>query len=210
MGARDLGCFVPDSPEWYAERQYRVGGSDIGAICGWSPYADREAIMRHKLEFQTPPEKLSKGKDRGNRLEAAVLSWMQDKVGAGELETGHTYVDADRDWMLFNPDALTVVKEKRVIFEAKTTAEESVENMWGRAGTDKFPLGYQAQCTWGMGILGYEMAYLGVLHGTKNGRPDLGFSLYKIKFNQDLFDKLVLKGQEFIDEMYERKDLLWA
>lgn len=210
MAARDLGEFVPDSPEWYAARQSRVGGSDIGAICGWSPYGTYESIMERKLEPQGPAEKLSKGKDRGHRLEEAVLTWMRDKTGAGRLDTGHTFVDTERDWMLFNPDALTIVKSEPVIFEAKTTAEETTENGWGRAGTDKFPLAYQTQCTWGMGILGYKVAYLGVLHGTKNGRPDLGFSLYKIKFNQDLFDKLVQKGQAFIEDMYERKELMWA
>ena len=212
MVARDLGYLEPDSAAWYAARQERIGGSDIGAICGWSPYADREAIMSRKLETQVPPDKLSKGKDRGKRLEDAVVGWMLDKTNAELDKTAlhHTFVDVDRDWMLFNPDALATVKGEKAIFEAKTTAERSEERGWGRAGTDKFPLGYQAQCMWGMGILGYETAYLGVLGGTHNGRPDLGFALYKIKFDKDLFMRLVQKGEEFINEMNERKELLWA
>ena len=210
--ARDLG-FVgePNSPGWMEARQSRIGGSDIGAICGWSRFDTREEIIQRKLG-NLPEKALTPAMDRGNRLEEPVLLWLQDKLGL-QIDRDahkHTFVHDEHDWMVYNPDGIAYTDDgTMIVLEAKTCSDRSTEFMWGRAGGQKFPTSYQAQVTWGMGIMGCKTAYLGVLRGAINGRPDLGFDKYLMHFDKTAFATLQAKGQEAFDEMTERKGLLW-
>jgi predicted phage-related endonuclease len=38
--------------EWLGERKNYIGGSDLGAICGLSPYMYRPAIIKHNSSNQ--------------------------------------------------------------------------------------------------------------------------------------------------------------
>ena len=219
--ATDLGWVGnPGSDTWNALRENSIGGSDIAAICGWSPYADREKVMQRKLNPQVKAS--TKSQDRGHRLEDAVLWWLKDRLeaefidwSAENLLEQHTYRHDVHQWATCTPDALALVRPskskppEKAIFEAKTTMDRNTDNGWGRGGSGKVPIGYATQVTWTMGIMGYSTAYLGLLAGAVNGRPELSFMHFKIDFNQGAFDHLIDKATEFMDELNERKQLLW-
>jgi len=160
------------------------------------------------------PSKSTTSQDRGHRLEEAILGWLKDRLDAtlltSTLEGQDTYQHEEFMWATYSPDALaTTPKDPKCIFEAKTAHDRGSDYGWGRGGTNKVPPAYGAQVTWGMGILGYPRAYIGVLGGGLNGRPTLGFMHYKIDYNEDSFNRLLSEGEAFMEELEERKALLW-
>ena len=203
--SRILGTFAPDSPEWYAARAGRVGGSDVAAICGWSPYTTREQLLTQKAtnadtKIDTPATR------RGHLVEPAILAWLEWRhdLTIDPIASEATYTHDDNDRWLYNPDALTT---SGVLLEAKSTTDRCTDRGWGRAGTDQVPLGYQAQVIWGMGILGLQVCHLGVLAGAVNGRPCLDFATYTIPFNPRIFAHIARRVDAFLadlDHLIER------
>ena len=71
MKPRLLGTYVPGSPEWHAARRWRIGGSEIAQVMGWSRFGSRDDLLAAKLNpVDKPP---SRAMLRGTLLEPAVL-----------------------------------------------------------------------------------------------------------------------------------------
>jgi predicted phage-related endonuclease len=83
LTGRLLGYFPADSDEWHAARATRVGASEIGAICGWSPWQTRADVMARKLSGERGPQ--TKAQARGHYLEEPVAEWFCDETG---IDTG--------------------------------------------------------------------------------------------------------------------------
>lgn len=199
MTARLLGNWPDRSPEWLAARKGRIGGSDLGALLGWSQYktpADLAAEKLGKLPLDAAPPSVAQ--ERGIYCEDAIRRWVGDRCQfTWDPAMVGTWVDADDDRLLVNPDG---VSTDGYLLEAKTCAVRDAEHGWGRAGTDRIPLSYSAQTVWGMGILGLEHAVVGVL----SGAPTFGFSLYRVDFDQETFDYLRARAVAFLDSLNER------
>lgn len=196
--ARHLGHWPDGSPEWHEARRTRIGGSDIATVCGWSPYETANQLLARKLGL-APEKPYSKAMHRGHILEPAIAAWLADVHGlSADPALNGTYVDDDHDGFAYNPDGIT---SDGILLEFKTTSDRSRDNGWNRAGTDQIPLHYQAQVTWGMGLLGIRECVLAVLAGAVNGRPDLHFQRYKITFHQGAYDHMVAKATEFHQRM---------
>lgn len=201
--ARIAGKFKPGTPEWHALRAGRIGGSEIGSVVGWSHFVTREDVMLQKLGL-APPVKLNAAMERGNILEDPVAQWLAGKFGLEYDEEGskNTYLHDVHDWALFNPDRLTM--DGRRLVEIKTTNNLTQRYDWGPAGSGLVPLNYEAQAHWGMGIMGIEETYFGVLAGAKEGRPDLHFTHYVVPFNEKVFAYLIGEAEKFYIEYLER------
>ena len=197
MKPRLLGAYVPGSPEWHAARRWRIGGSEIAQVMGWSRFGSRDDLLAAKLNpVDKPP---SRAMLRGTLLEPAVLSWGAARHGYQYADgSDGTYLHGVYDWAVFNPDALLV---DGPLVEVKTTADRSGEMGWGRAGTDQIPLYYRAQVAWGMAVLDLPETRLLCLHGATNGRPDLDIAEYRIKRDRPLEMKLLAAGKRFIHEL---------
>lgn len=214
--ATRLGYWSPDDPEWHDARRWRIGGSEIAQVCGWSPYGTADDLLATKLDPQ--PRTTSRAQERGNALEDAVLGWAATREGL-TLEPADkskaTYVHDDHPFALFNPDGIAwrevfigtgsdaegASEFEDVLIEAKTTADRAAEKGWGRAGSDKVPLYYAAQVQWGLGVLGLDRAVLACLHGATNGRPDLGLAVYRIAADPSAFSFLLTKAEAFLDRL---------
>lgn len=164
------------SPEWHEARRWRVGGSEIGAICGWSPWAGPEGVAERKLSGETseptPRQQL------GHDAEPMLASWLGRKIGAAvDLKPG-TWLD---ELGIANPDGL--VGATGELFEAKTVNDRSKDDGWGRQGTDLVPLYFAAQCIWYCGLTGAPGAHLVALCGALNGRVGLHVAHYYIPAN---------------------------
>lgn len=200
MTGKAIGPFAPGSAEWHEARRTRIGGSDIGTVMGWSPYETRAELLHRKAGLLAP-KKQSPAMKRGHLCEGAVLAYLADRHNltyAPDM-SGQTFVHADHDWALYNPDAIAT---SGVLVEAKTCSDRNAENGWGRAGTDQVPLHYVAQVTWGMGVTGANLCHVGVLAGALNGRPNLDFATYTVDFNADLFAALLAEGERFITDLH--------
>lgn len=205
---RALGTFAPDSPEWHAARRWRVGGSEIGQIMGWSQFGNRDDLLAAKLAGTDADRQPTPAQLRGTLLEPAILAWGQACHGYQYSPQGAgTWLHERFDWALFNPDAVT---GDGLLIECKSTVDRSTDRGWGRAGTDAVPLAYRAQVTWGMGILGLDAAHVLVLHGATNGRPDLAFARYVVPFDRPLFTRLLAAGLRFHRDLIAARDTATA
>ena len=191
--ARMLGRWKPGSPEWHEARRWRVGGSEIGTVMGLNPHEDAATLAARKRDG-APPKAPSPAMLRGVYLEEGVADWLADTEGLFyDANYRATFVHTAHDWALFNPDAVTT--DGRLV-EIKTASEKSVEHGWGRAGTDQIPLTYQAQCQWGLGILGLTDCLVGVCFGSP-----FEFRRYRIRADARVFAAMLAAGQRFIDDL---------
>lgn len=201
--ARLLGRFVHESPEWREARRWRVGGSEIGVVCGFSPHQTADRLLVDKLSGAFT--EATDAQLRGQCLEPGIEAWTAAKYGlAIDHDLDGTYVSDARNWQLYNPDGIT---PDGWLLEFKTTNDRSEVAGWGRAGTDQVPLHHAAQVQWGLGVLGLDRAALVVLYGAHNGRVGLGFAKYTIRFDPAVFAALTDTGLRFIDRLNEAKGL---
>jgi hypothetical protein len=107
----------------------RIGGSDVAAILGFSPYATPFSVWMDLQHGRSSAGNAAT--DRGNRLEPALLDWYSDvhhPITARQVE-----VKGVVPWMGGHLDAMA---SERIV-EAKTDAR----NIWAPDGTvvDKWP-----------------------------------------------------------------------
>jgi putative phage-type endonuclease len=190
LTGRLLGYFPQDSDEWHAARATRIGASEIGAICGWSPWQTRADVMARKLG-QTERTPQTNAQQRGHLVESAVADWFAEETGATYLlpESNGTYVHPDHDHHLANPDRLCA---DGTVLEAKSAREQSLADGWGRAGSGQVPLTYQAQCMWLCHVLGADVCHLAVLFG-----QPFEFKKYRIRRDEAVIAYLVREADAF-------------
>lgn len=162
-----LGSWPDGSPEWLKARRSRIGGSDIAAIVGLSPWCSRWELWHRKRGTidDTPSSALM---EAGHYVELAAAHWYADNHlpdGLYLRNTG-TWVHQERDWQLANPDRLIVdnphsPKTPVGILEIKYTP--NTPGQWGRDGTDSPPAHYWAQVQWYMDVFGADWADFAVL-----------------------------------------------
>ncbi|MFF1958016.1 YqaJ viral recombinase family protein [Streptomyces sp. NPDC058220] len=160
-GPTVLGWFEPGTPEWHAARANGIGGSEIAAVLGLSPYESRFSLWHRKKGLVAPVE------------ETAVMYWgkVHEPQICAEFAKRHpewdvrpspTYAAAGRPEEIANPDRLILDEEWRTvaIVEAKTSRDDEG---WGEEGTDQIPVYYRAQCLWYLMVLGVTTCHVAVL-----------------------------------------------
>lgn len=143
-----IGSGAPERGSWLEWRRSGLGGSDVAAILGLSPWASAWDVWRSKRN--TPEEKTSKAMERGRRLEDAIAEWTRDRLNAKRFSMGRPCQDPERPWMRGTPDGWL----DGVGLEIKTTRSW---DGWGKEGTDQIPAVYKAQCLWYMAITNRQL-----------------------------------------------------
>jgi putative phage-type endonuclease len=157
-----IGTFAPGSPEWHAARAHGLGGSEIPAVLGLSPFESRYSLWHRKAGLIAPVAE-SPEMEWGTRLEAAVCDKYRDvhELG-GAIQKAGTYRHIDRPWQIANPDRLISNFDGHVIdlLEAKTSP---FGDKWGDAETDSVPVHVRAQVMWYLDTLGLKAGRVAVL-----------------------------------------------
>jgi putative phage-type endonuclease len=195
MTAHKIGQWSTNDPSWHEARRTRIGGSEIGALMGWSPFQTPQQLLASKLG--ATPDRNTPAMRRGRYLEPAIAAWY---AGEHDVEYDAEYQGtwvAENDWQLYNPDAVTT---EGVLCEFKTTSVRDSEHGWGRAGGSKVPLAYAAQVQWGLGVLGLPEAVLVVLAGA----PKFDFAVYRMRFQPESFAYLTQRADQFRARIPER------
>ncbi|WP_171075093.1 lambda-exonuclease family protein [Nonomuraea basaltis] len=162
-GAVLLGEFEHGSAAWHEARSHRIGGSDIGVICGVSKWTSRYALWCEKAGL-VQPDPTTREQARGHYLEQGIADWYADQNPDVQVVKTGTWVSTrpGRDYQLANPDRLLVHNGEAVGgLEIKTDAEG---RDWGQEGTDEVPYNYLAQVKWYMDTTGlpyWDFAVLG-------------------------------------------------
>lgn len=200
IGGRLLGKWADGSPEWHAAREGRIGASEIAAVCGWSPYDTRDDLLARKATGARLD--VTDAMQRGHLVEPAIVAWLTDRLDLTDVQPQPgTYVDPLDDRWSCNPDGLARLNGRAVLLEAKSVADRATENGWGRAGSDVIPLHYEAQVKWQLGVMALHEAYVGVLHGATNGRPDLAFHFYRLTASPAAYAYMRVMAARFMADL---------
>jgi len=175
-------------------RQHSIGGSDVAAILGISPWQsayDVWARLTGKLKpLGEEGEPLNEAIRSGNRLEPLVLDWAEEQLGP--LERNLTICADELPVPMHCQVDGRVIATGRTV-EAKTAGMEGpLTGAWGDPETDEIPEWYIVQCTQQMRLARvtdfcHVPAWLG-------GR---GKVMYRVEWNPDLSEIILERCGEF-------------
>lgn len=193
---------TPGSPGWLAQRRTALGGSEVAAVLGLSPWESRFSLWHRKagLLGPTPDQPIM---EWGRRLESAVRDkWAEEhKATHTRPKCGTTWL---RDgWMLASPDALPRLRRGKRHWEPLEIKTAAYADDWGPHGTDQIPVYYLTQVRWYLAVLGLPVAHLAVLIGGNDYRE------YTIERDPADEQLMITEGRKFLDsiEAGERPDI---
>lgn len=194
-----LGTWAPGSTEWLSARASGLGGSEIAAVLGLSPWESRFSLW-HKKKGLAAPEPDNDAMRRGRLLESVVAEWFAAEHPEYRVRRTGTWASRVRPWQVATPDRLLSAVAGRALLEIKT-ATDTAE--WGEPGTDEVPVYYRAQVMWQLDTLGLRRAHVAVL------TSGLNFREYVVDWNLAEAEVLRTAGREFLDtvERDERPDI---
>lgn len=194
LSAIPIGRFTPGTEDWVQARSTRLGGSEIAAVLGLSPFESRFSLWHRKMGTIGATEQRPE-MEWGNRLEPVVLAKFFE--GPNRHQYGGqpgSYLHPERPWQMASPDALVSYgTQLDALVEAKTAL---YDDNWGPSGTDEIPVYYRCQVLWNLNVFGLRRAHIPVLIGGWDYRE------YVIELDdraQADTDILLRVGREFSD-----------
>lgn len=195
-----------DEAAWLAARTKGIGGSDIGAICGVSPFTSaRQIYLRKTGQYEDALNMSEASRERmhfGHMLEPVVADEFSLRELKGTnlklVEVDATFCHKDYPWALANVDRLIVetitlengteVLKPIGILECKTTSEY-MNDEWE---SGEILMSYLYQLNWYLWILGLERGFFACLVGGNK------FYSYEVYRNDELIQNTLLpKGKSF-------------
>lgn len=191
-----------DETEWLAVRTKGLGGSDIGAICGVSPFSSARQIYFSKTgQFEEALKPSAASIERmhfGHLLEPIVadefarkeLTAEKGREGWKLIELDATVSHKDHSWMRANVDRLILDANGKVvgILECKTTSEYNDE-AWA---SGEILMSYLYQLNWYMYILDIKWGAFACLVGGNK------FYSYEVYRNDELLEtEIIPKATDF-------------
>lgn len=196
---------TPNREAFLAQRRAGIGGSDIAALLGLSPWKTPLQLWMDKTgrsEENFAPDAVER-MHWGTVLEDVVARHYADVRGVRVQRINQQLRHPECSIALANIDRAVLEEGKRArwddatgrvlgarnVLECKTAHALAQNNAeWGEPGTDEVPQQYWMQCTWYLGITGLPFADLAVLFGGQR------FVTYTIGFDQTLFDDMLTEA----------------
>jgi putative phage-type endonuclease len=185
-------------------RPLGLGGTDIGAILGLSPYKTPLQLWSELISGEQPADRDLIHLRFGQHAESFIASEYEretDLFTAIHSPTlfhkkhGFMFGHVDR-FVLDTPDTPAVVDgtiTANKLLECKTSSAFN-KNDWGEPGTDHVPPLYLVQCAWYMAITECQSADLAVLIGNSD------FRIYTIERDLELEGLILSHAQHFWHE----------
>lgn len=205
--------------DWLKLRTKGIGGSDVAAALGLSPWRTPVELWQDK-RGESDPQPTSDSMHFGTILEDIVAKEFQERTGMKVQRVNYTFADGEDDWMranidraIVNPDIsgnVRAVKDPKegkpfittdAILECKTANAFSTP-LWGDSQEDeikagkivtehRIPLYYETQVQWYMRLTGVATCYVAVLIGGND------FRMYKVERNEEAITAIVEKCRAF-------------
>jgi putative phage-type endonuclease len=177
-----------DEAAWLKARTRGIGGSDVGAICGVSPFTSARQVYLSKTgQFEDALKPGEAAKERmhfGHMLEPVVADEYARRTGAKLVNVTCTMQHKDFEWALANIDRLIVDDEGKPIgiLECKTTGEYNNEE-WENG---ELLMSYLYQLNWYMWILDIKQGAFACLVGGNK------FYYYDVFRNDELLNDVII------------------
>jgi len=161
------------------DRKGFIGGSDIAAVMGVSPWKTPLQLWAEKTG-QVEPEDLSDKENIhfGTILEDVVAKEFERRTDMKVRRAPKNYVHPDYDYMRCQVDRLITGSED--LLECKTASAWNAKAWEG----DEIPLSYILQVSWQLMITGRKVGYIAVLIGGQK------FLWKKIEADYELFGNM--------------------
>lgn len=160
----------PSHAGWLAARGARVGGSDVAAILGSSPWAGPWDVWARLVRGRTPPVRDAGVLATGAALEGAVLELTSQRLRPTSRVEGHLGGEGPAPWAWCSPDGLWAVDGLNVGVEAKTSrdlgvwgADGSAIERWTDDAATVVPDYYLTQVYWYLHCTGLQRWFVAVL-----------------------------------------------
>lgn len=158
------------------DRKTYIGGSDVAAILGVSPWKSKLQLWQEKTgEFV---EEISREKEkifsRGKRWEPVVIEMLLDELkdrghDVEVIGRNNRYQDKEIDYLAAEIDLELLIDGARINGEMKTVHPFAAGD-WGEQGTDDIPMYYTAQVLHGQMITGDQQTVVAALIGADDLR----------------------------------------
>ncbi len=173
-----------ENAKWLEERRKGVGGSDIAAIMGLSPWKSAYQVYQEKRgdvkDWEGNPQM-----DWGKRMEPAIRQWYSDQTGRSVRLPNKIMYHKNYPFLLASLDGFT--DDGRVV-EIKTARSGA---QWGEPGTNQIPDSYTLQCQHYMLVSGFPVADVAVSIG---GAPP---ELYEVPTDPEIHEMIIKAAGDF-------------
>lgn len=152
------------------DRSQFLGGSDVAAVMGLSPWATPVELWMQKTGRQPreePTEAKQRIYDRGHKLEPFIRDMVIDKL----REAGHQveliacnerYADAEHPFLACEIDFELMLDGEHINCDAKSVSGFA-RKKWGEVDTEDVPIEYAAQFMHGLGVTGRSKCLVAAL-----------------------------------------------
>jgi len=179
------------------DRTKYLGGSDVAAILGISPWKTPLDVYLDKIQPRKEEADMGRLKvlNRGKRMEPYVIDLLAEETGLEIVRRGERYLDPELNFIAAEIDAEAATGEN---VEIKTVSPFKAKE-WGEEQSDEIPLHYAAQAMHGMMVTSREVCIFGVLIGGDD------FRVYRIERDDVTIDAIRQKEIEFWSRIQARQ-----
>jgi len=168
--AERIGTFEVESPKWRAARSQGLGGSEIAAVLGLSPWCSKFTLW-HRKAGMVDQEPDNQSMAWGRRLETPIADAFAETHPDWKLRKIGTWRSKARPWQIANPDRMIHTpcgsggRTRASILECKTA-----HAMNGWEWDNGVPVYYRCQALWYLDVFGMETCHFAVLIGGSDYR----------------------------------------
>ena len=177
--------------DWLRSRKQGIGGSDIAAICGLSPFKSPLSVYFDKVSDAVEVvdnERMRIGRD----LEDYVARRFEEETGKKVRRNNYILQHEDYPFLLANIDREIV--GENAILECKTT-NSFAKKSW----EDGIPDYYTLQVHHYISVMDLDRAYLAVLIGNEC------FRYYTIERDEEIIKNLIAISEDFWKNYVEKQ-----
>lgn len=189
--------FEQRTPEWTRWRTEGIGGSDIAAICGVSPFKTSLDVYNDKVNGHQQP--MNAAMQRGVDYEEEALKVFMRSQN-NPFRNYYQPILCERDDRSYFKASLDgYCKENNSIVEIKVPGLKTLE----MARYNQIPLHYEYQIQWQLYVSDTELAYYFVYH--PESLTSYTLEIYK---SDSFIDKMVDKALSFWKQVVDRNPKL--
>ncbi|WP_313530598.1 YqaJ viral recombinase family nuclease [Anaerotignum sp.] len=153
--------------EWLSFRKTGIGGSEVAAVFGISPFGTARDVYYDKLNIASAfdDEANKYQKKIGSLLEDVVAEMFSEVTGYPVFQIQKMFRSREHYFMLADVDYFVLLSDgSYAILECKTTSPDATDKWWN--GTEPaIPLNYQLQGRQYMSVMHISKVFYACLHG---------------------------------------------
>jgi putative phage-type endonuclease len=177
-----------DRPKWLEARRRGIGGSDVAAIMGLSPFKTAFRVYQEKRK-EVDDWGGNALTDWGSRMEPAIRQWYSDTTGRAVRLPDKIIFNEKYPYMLASLDGFTDDPRGVEIKTARSGRD------WGEPGTDQIPDYYLVQVQHYMIVTGFPVFDVPVSIG--GGAPEL----YEVPADKELQEMIIEAEARFWEQV---------